>query len=700
MLRCKSLILVVAVTVLASSPSARAQSASELLEKGIFTEETVGDLDAAIKIYEKIVAEAVKNRSYAAQAQYRVGMCYLKQGRKDQAAAAFRTLIDQFPKQTGPVAQAKVQLSALGHPISGVVTRQVWAPALGTEGGVSADGRYLSYVRWDTGNLALRDLTTGESRHLTKKGTWADSDEFAQASRISPDGKQVAYAWFNEKFYELRIVGLDGSKPRVVYSNEEVYYIQPTAWSPDGKHILALFSKKKDRTNQIVLVSSANGSVRVLKTLDWRYPSNVSISPDGRYLAYDFQAEEDSPGRDIFLLAIDGSREIPLIEHPADDLFPVWVPDGNRIVFGSDRTGTMGLWTLQVVDGKPQGSPELIKRDMGRFSPIGFTRSGSLYYSVASGIPDVYTARLDLGTGRFLAPATKVAQRFVGTNFAPDYSPDGKYLLYLSQRGRTSFGLGSRVLVIRSLESGKERVLSPKLAFHRAHSLPRWSPDGRSILVAGRDLKGREGCHRIDAQTGEVTSLVQRKTTRWGQIARPVWSADGKAIVFQRGPSLVVRHLESGQEKVLHSCDHIHAWAVSPDGRQVALTVPSEDQAKDGTRRVVNSNVLLVMPATGGKTRELFQVPAADEITAVVWAPDGRQLLFARASGPLNKEEELWRIPAEGGEPQKLALDLTAKQLASLRFHPDGTRIAFTAGDRKEEVWVMENFLPEPTVAP
>ncbi len=582
-------------------------------------------------------------------------------------------------------------------PTEGMVIRQVWAPALDTLGGVSPDGRYLSYVHWDTGNLALRNLTTGENRHLTNKGSWVDSDEFAEASRISPDGTQVAFAWFNEEFYDLRLIGVDGSEPRVLFANDEVSYIEPEAWSPDGKHILVLLSKK-NKTNQIVLVSSTDGSVRVLKTFDWRYPLNMSISPDGRYVAYDFPPEENSSRRDIFLLAIDGSREIPLIEHAGDDLLPVWAPDGNRIVFGSDRTGAMALWALQVIDGKPQGSPELIKKDMGRFYPIGFTPNGSFYYSVQSGMPDVYTAALDLGTGKFQAPATKVAQRFVGTNFTPDFSPDGKNLLYLSQRGRSAFGVGSRVLVIHSLESGEERVLAPKLPFHRIHSVPRWSPDGRSILVTSRDLKGGQGCYRIDTQTGEATSIVQRTPSSGGKLRLAVWSADGKAILFQRGASLVLRDLDSGRENVLYSCDHIHAWSLSPDGRQLALTVPSDDQAKNSTP--ASSNVLLVMPATGGQTRELFRVPAKEEITAVVWTADGRELLFCKVSGPRNLQEELGRIPADGGRPRALALDLTGKQLTSLRFHPDGTRIAFTAGERKEEVWVMENFLPEPTGAP
>jgi hypothetical protein len=52
----------------------------------------------------------------------------------------------------------------------------------------------------------------------------------------------------------------------------------------------------------------------------------------------------------------------------------------------------------------------------------------------------------------------------------------------------------------------------------------------------------------------------------------------------------------------------------------------------------------------------------------------------------------VWRIPAEGGEPQKT--ELAMEGLRSLRFHPDGKRIAFSAGRQQYEVWVMENFLP------
>ncbi len=75
--------------------------------------------------------------------------------------------------------------------------------------------------------------------------------------------------------------------------------------------------------------------------------------------------------------------------------------------------------------------------------------------------------------------------------------------------------------------------------------------------------------------------------------------------------------------------------------------------------------------------------------------PDGRHLLFSK--GPRGNME-LWRIPVDGGEPEKLGLAMARLGLFGLSVHPDGQRIAFSAGAAgppTSEVWVMENFLPK-----
>ena len=69
------------------------------------------------------------------------------------------------------------------------------------------------------------------------------------------------------------------------------------------------------------------------------------FSPDGRDLAYDLPASDTSHQRDVFVLAVDASREIPVVVHSSNDVVMGWSPDGRQLLFASDRrSGAMGLW--------------------------------------------------------------------------------------------------------------------------------------------------------------------------------------------------------------------------------------------------------------------------------------------------------------------------------------------------------------------
>lgn len=105
----KTLLLCVLLT-LACVARLHADSPAEMLEKGIYNEDTIGNLDEAIKIYRKVVTAAGETQTLGAQAQYRLGQCLLKQGKKEEATAAFESLVDKFPNQTELVAKAKQHL--------------------------------------------------------------------------------------------------------------------------------------------------------------------------------------------------------------------------------------------------------------------------------------------------------------------------------------------------------------------------------------------------------------------------------------------------------------------------------------------------------------------------------------------------------------------------------------------------------------
>ena len=85
----------VAAIVLAAVPVA-AQSASELLQKGIYTQDTVGDLDGAIQIYRQIISSSPSQHEIAAEAQYRLAQALIRKGDLTGAALEFQTLARDY----------------------------------------------------------------------------------------------------------------------------------------------------------------------------------------------------------------------------------------------------------------------------------------------------------------------------------------------------------------------------------------------------------------------------------------------------------------------------------------------------------------------------------------------------------------------------------------------------------------------------
>ncbi len=518
-----------------------------------------------------------------------------------------------------------------------VAVRQVWEPShepviSDACGAPSPDGRYLSFIDWwGQCNLAVRDLTTGECHDLTDEGTWEGPDRRAGHSVWSPDGVQIAYGWWNEDHWELRIVELDGSEPRVLYCDETIrgfHGVAPFTWSQDGKHILTTFYRTPsldEEVWEISLVSVADGSVRVLRSLKdlrherrWYY---MSLSPDGRQVAYARHVKEHKGARDIFLLTTDGSgEEVPLVEHPADDYGPVWAPDGKGIVFASDRSGVYDVWLMQVADGKPVGEPQLIKRDTGPIRPMGFTGEGSFYYSLPADLADVYTATIDPVTGELLEPPTKAIRQFEGRNLSPAWSPDGKSLAYVSMRPPPGNLRRTGTLVIRSMETGEERELHPEA---RLENLS-WSPDGRSILC-GRSLQ------IIDAQTGDVIPSCSPIPLIEVNVDGAAWSHDGESVFYIRmarsgrqplNRIIVTHHLETGKEGELYQGDIWPGLAISPDGQWLVFA---------GVR------TLEAMSVMGGEPRvfhrlqdtENFDLYAMGCASGIAWTADGRYVLFA-----------------------------------------------------------------------
>jgi Tol biopolymer transport system component/beta-lactamase regulating signal transducer with metallopeptidase domain len=576
---------------------------------------------------------------------------------------------------------------------AGMVQRHVWdvPPNSSLFGGISRDGRYLSYVDWIAGNLAVYDLTTKTNCQVTKNTdpTWKTSDGSNENSVVSPDGKQIAYSWLNHtdpEFYDLRIIDVDGTNMRVLYHDPNaVFFVMPHDFSPDGKEVLAYFGgadkslvdEKTGRSisnRHLVLVSVADGSVRILKTWQRRaFPKRAFFSPDGHYVAYDFEHEDDLTLHDIFLMDLDGGGEISLIEHRANEHLCGWTPDGRRVVFASDRGSRRDLWMIEITGGVPQGEPRKL---MGPFEgqPIGLTADGSLYYGVDTAASNVYLARLDSTGLNFEGEPELVSSQFVGSTIMADWSPDGSLLAY-----RVGSDVHSgRPLALCSVETSDEYLVSPAELFRPNSRMlgPWWSPDGESLLVCGESQQGRRGLYTVNVETGIPALISSIRDHPF--LRHAVWSPDGKSI-FARSPGSLSRlDLATGRETELYmGGGGLRGMDVSPDGRWLAFY-----RGKDS---------LVVMPSAGGEPREVVHLDE-DEVNDtqrafVRWTPDGEHLLFSK------RESQMWKVHAESGVQQQIGPAI--KGLVRADMHPDGRQIAFTVQQKGSALWVMENFLPD-----
>ena len=648
-------------------------------------EEVESDLRGAIDAYAKLAQGS--DRAIAATALVRMAACYEKLG-EPEAQEIYQRVLHDYADQAEPVAAARARLAALeveSTPASTALHSELlWPEPRGATplGGVSPDGNLVTYVDWvDLGNLAVRNLATGESRRLTHT---ADNGitSYANESRISPSGEQVVYTWWTGgETGELRLLPLHGDRvePRTVWSPASGWAgVQD--WFPSGDRVVAVVTNGfRSGSHSIVTVSTVDGRVRQVRSIEWGADPQVRVSPDGRFLAYSRSASREAPEKDIFLVAVDGSSETVVVQHAADDELVAWSRNGSHLLFNSDRSGQPGLWAQRVRDAAPAGEPRLLIANLDVGVGMGVTRDGSLHYPVRVTRRRLKMAELDIRTGRLLREPANVTDRFVGSNNQGVFSPDGETLAYTSNRR----GWTQRAIVIRSLKTGEERDLPHTLQHFDRLS---WRLDSNRLMVRGQDDGGRFGYFDVNGATGQTRPLTP-------DIQNGSISPDGTQILYRdysKNPDVLYSYRVA--DGSVHAIPGVFPGrpSLSPDGRVMATIGGQRDRSGNlGTEIRLHS-------ASGGDGDVLWTTDDSAYFGRwTTWTPDGAALLVLKQA-PLAGEYmwRLWVVPVDGSEPvgTDLVYEPANAGAVPLGIHPDGTRIVYAEGRYFHQFWAVHNL--------
>lgn len=233
---------------------------------------------------------------------------------------------------------------------------------------------------------------------------------------------------------------------RIVFTAESDLRFERAVYSmnPDGTDRIALAADAHDpsvsRNGGRIAFSNPNGGIetmdadggnrRVVFQIPGVYAHSPSISADGSRIA--FESSHGAPDREIFVMDADGGNVSQVTASPDVDTDPAFSPDGNQIVFSSDRTGHGDIYVANI-----DGSGVTRLTDHGAadrqpvFSPDGLRIA---FTSPRDGQDEIYTMDTD-GTS-----VVRVTDN-PGFDGEAAYSPDGQKIAFFSERNQDGFGI-------------------------------------------------------------------------------------------------------------------------------------------------------------------------------------------------------------------------------------------------------------------
>ncbi|HEY4356296.1 MAG TPA: hypothetical protein VGN16_11150 [Acidobacteriaceae bacterium] len=512
----------------------------------------------------------------------------------------------------------------------------------------------------DGKSLAFTSTTTQDDN----KAIYIQALESEDARRIaagarpawSPDGKRLAFLRPEANGKKLIILhtlatGAETTLTEVEARGPWLCQMPRLSWSPDGSTLYTSARTGLSLVCGIVVIDVSTSNVSALIPPETSVGDlEADVSPDGSMVA--FMRGLGMGASDIFVASSHGGEVHRVTYDGADLLGFDWSTDGKAVIVASGREGVKKLWRAPVAGGPMQALTD------------GAT--GATFPSV-----NPHSKQINFTQFHTIAPIWKSVAGTISEildnqsrNFDPTISPDGKTMLFASDRN------GRPEQWLSQADGSHSRPLLANSPFQSG--LARWSPDGSQIAMECQVDRRSHIC-LIRADGSGLRQLTDGNASEF----HPTWSHDGKFLYFGSDrtiPGEVYRMeiatgtttqlTRQGAYRAIESVDGnwIYAGRGQPQGGMVILPAHGSEQEWRAAENdpmllelgpntstdwdVCKEGVVYRAPADNSppqidlfdprtrKSRRLFvlrDLPAGTELSISV-SPDGQTILYAAAN--------------------------------------------------------------------
>jgi Tol biopolymer transport system component/DNA-binding winged helix-turn-helix (wHTH) protein len=421
---------------------------------------------------------------------------------------------------------------------------------------ISPEGRYFAYVASEAGqqSLRLRQIATGKDLEIVPP---AAVDFYGLT--FSHDGNFIYYTSqeMNHLGLLFRVPSLGGTPTRVAEDVDS-----PVTLSPDDRRLAFVRFSPTDRA---IVVANADGTGERKLVASNHSPAfriapaplvPPAWSPDGRVIACRVGiATSQTDFQTIHGFDAETGAARPLTTERWQAVGPIeWLPDGKGLLVAATESGAAAPQQIWFVSSA-KGGARKITNDLADYRDVSVTSEGRTLVTVQSERRgNVWVAPAD-GTGG----ATHVTfTNYDGLGGGLSWMPDGKIVYTLPA------GAEQNLWVVEP-KGGSPQQLTNHAGFNRQ---PAVSPDGRYIVFVS-DRTGLQHLWRIDADGTHA-----RELTHGAADTEPSFSADGRWVLFASrvsGRGFVFRVGIDGGDPVRLTDRTSGDPNVSPDGTLVAL---------------------------------------------------------------------------------------------------------------------------------